>query len=884
MDQQQFDALARAFAIGSTRRVVLKGTALFAGLSLSGLPFLRPASLTNAQDGGAEATGVAGCEPAECPPGQVQSLDTCSCECPAIDCLPNYYLNPVTCQCYCSLSDSYVCPNPAQVYDNCACECANDECPGDALLDPDSCECYCPDNIACSPGEAPDPVTCECVCVLQCEGNQLLGERDCECYCENDDCDDPYILDDVACTCVCPPYFDCASPFVADRDACACVCSPEITCGDLFVLDPHICECVCAELVPCSDIHKLDPVTCKCLCRDESACPEPKVRDEESCECVCAPAISCPDGNPPNKETCLCGCESGQVKCGEKCVERCKPTEKLNAECECEEIVCPPERGLVCECGCPSGFSFYRDECVPACGPNQVLDYNCQCVCTPNIPCPVNKPLDPKSCSCVCDPIRCISEQTWDKESCKCVCKQVITCADGKIFSNETCGCVCPEAIACPEHQSINPATCTCTCGDVVCPTLKVVDQATCGCVCRTDRTCPGAAVINPKTCGCECKEKLACQKGEVFDTKACACVCTPGALLDTVIVPVAYFYQQTQITLRNGVHYRLRASGTFKAGPAPLDGGDAEYTFSTASPTDLTKVINKCGGVGNENDVGISINNPSYGPTKQPYWGPYNPTHIYEADWVGQDSPVNFMYKDCPPSESNVGELKVEIFCPSPIGDPVSTGGTSTPCIQECPPNKIPNNVCGCRCKPEIICSGGQILDPEACTCGCLLTATCGPGEVLDQTTCTCLCPPGNVIETIEVPCSGATVLSTTSLDIGVTYQLRAKGVCTIGFVRPYKDDVDAEYAFEPSDPTNLSLTRDRCPGQSNIQLGIGIDDSKVDGAKTPSWGAYSPAHEYTIDFAGKGAPISLNFHDCVYSDNKGSMTVEILCPKAVG
>ena len=136
--------------------------------------------------------------------------------------------------------------------------------------------------------------------------------------------------------------------------------------------------------------------------------------------------------------------------------------------------------------------------------------------------------------------------------------------------------------------------------------------------------------------------------------------------------------------------------------------------------------------------------------------------------------------------------------------------------------------------------------------------------------------------METVTVPCSGAPALSTTSLQAGVTYVLRASGTCTIAYVRPLAPDADAEYAFQPSDPGNLGWVTDICPGPSGYELGIGIDDATFDGTKTPKWGAYSPTHVYTIGFLGKGAPISVNYHDCVHRDNIGSLQVAIICPGA--
>jgi len=115
-----------------------------------------------------------------------------------------------------------------------------------------------------------------------------------------------------------------------------------------------------------------------------------------------------------------------------------------------------------------------------------------------------------------------------------------------------------------------------------------------------------------------------------------------------------------------------------------------------------------------------------------------------------------------------------------------------------------------------------------------------------------------------------------------GKHYILRASGTCTIGPPTDASpiDSSDAEYAFLPSDPFDLSSVVDRCGSRgANIEFGIGVDDPDIDSEKTPHWGDYNPSHVYSIDFVGKGATIGLNFHDCVYRDNEGELQVEIIC-----
>lgn len=129
---------------------------------------------------------------------------------------------------------------------------------------------------------------------------------------------------------------------------------------------------------------------------------------------------------------------------------------------------------------------------------------------------------------------------------------------------------------------------------------------------------------------------------------------------------------------------------------------------------------------------------------------------------------------------------------------------------------------------------------------------------------------PPGFVLqESIAVPVDGSSVVSATPLLSGVTYKIRASGRFTIG-PAPFGD---AEYFFD----TLNNLLGDTCPG---VDIGLGINDPVIDSNKLPLWGAFNPANEYTIDFIGLGAPIGLNYHDCVYTDNSGSLTVEVFAP----
>ena len=123
---------------------------------------------------------------------------------------------------------------------------------------------------------------------------------------------------------------------------------------------------------------------------------------------------------------------------------------------------------------------------------------------------------------------------------------------------------------------------------------------------------------------------------------------------------------------------------------------------------------------------------------------------------------------------------------------------------------------------------------------------------------------------ETITVPVDGSIVTSSTTLEGGIAYKLSASGSFVIGG----PGFADAEYAFNSS----FSTVVDHCFGlPSEVDFGIGVDDTIVDNVKSPFWGAFDPSHVYVVNLQGLGQPIMLNYHDCFYPDNSGSLTVEI-------
>lgn len=130
-------------------------------------------------------------------------------------------------------------------------------------------------------------------------------------------------------------------------------------------------------------------------------------------------------------------------------------------------------------------------------------------------------------------------------------------------------------------------------------------------------------------------------------------------------------------------------------------------------------------------------------------------------------------------------------------------------------------------------------------------------------------------LLETVTVPVDGSSVWATTSLVNGIIYKVRALGT----FNGAGSGNLgDAEYGNFSNPPGSVE---DNCYSDPNgTDLGIGINDTLNDNSKNPHWGAYSASHSYVVELAGQGATIGLNYHDCYYPDNSGSLTVEIWQP----
>lgn len=102
---------------------------------------------------------------------------------------------------------------------------------------------------------------------------------------------------------------------------------------------------------------------------------------------------------------------------------------------------------------------------------------------------------------------------------------------------------------------------------------------------------------------------------------------------------------------LANGVTYHLRASGTV-TNVIDAFQGDADY-YDFTNPKDD----------GCCEDIGLGIDDIVVDDhDTKPDWGPFNPTHIYEVEWVGEGRAITALFQDTFYG-NNIGTLKLEIL-----------------------------------------------------------------------------------------------------------------------------------------------------------------------------------------------------------------------------
>ena len=126
-----------------------------------------------------------------------------------------------------------------------------------------------------------------------------------------------------------------------------------------------------------------------------------------------------------------------------------------------------------------------------------------------------------------------------------------------------------------------------------------------------------------------------------------------------------------------------------------------------------------------------------------------------------------------------------------------------------------------------------------------------------------TAICQAGTQVGAVSVPGTGVTV-TTPVLQQGQRYRLRASGFWSSNAT--HVQDAFADFAF--ADPTTPVTTFE------GVRLGLSVDGGSAD-----FWGSYNTGHVYEREVVGQGVALSLRCSDKVFTDNSGSVLVEVRC-----
>jgi hypothetical protein len=119
--------------------------------------------------------------------------------------------------------------------------------------------------------------------------------------------------------------------------------------------------------------------------------------------------------------------------------------------------------------------------------------------------------------------------------------------------------------------------------------------------------------------------------------------------------------------------------------------------------------------------------------------------------------------------------------------------------------------------------------------------------------------------IETVTVNPNGVTVQSNNVLEEGANYLLKASGTFTYNSANAW---ADAEYYL-----LNGTTVKGDTEGSRPYVLDVSINGEPVN----DNWGEYNSEHTYSMEYTGTGQKLDFFIYDSVYTDNDGSITVEI-------
>ena len=134
--------------------------------------------------------------------------------------------------------------------------------------------------------------------------------------------------------------------------------------------------------------------------------------------------------------------------------------------------------------------------------------------------------------------------------------------------------------------------------------------------------------------------------------------------VIETFEVPTDETALVSKTILQDGKEYQLRSSGTFFIG-GPGDGlADTDY-FDFSNPPGSVMDGDATG----KDRIGLSIDGSILD------WGPFTPTHIYTATFVGKKAPIEILYLDTVYFD-NIGSLTLELIDPLMIVGDVNCDG----------------------------------------------------------------------------------------------------------------------------------------------------------------------------------------------------------------
>ena len=550
MDGQRFDALARAFALSPSRRVIMKSaiSGVFGAVALAFRHSPVKAALGDP------------CEfDTDCGPNEVCG-DFGTCDCANDDaCEPNQFCDDGSCingegaSCSFDLEcgEGFLCiegtctVSSAQCGDESSCFGLCEDCVGG------SCVAQCPQNRCCNDlsesGCCDSDQLCEDSFCRRVEGGGCETDRECitGTICIQGTC----TLSDAACNddSGCPGCHDCVAGSCVDQ--CA---DGLLWCGSFCAECCSNSDCVAGELCDSNSGRTCVPApTCQPVAGDDQCsipcgCPPPSVCCDDGLCHACCSTITCGSADAcidfvcqPGPDTCVTGDECGNYErcCEGECISTgaCCPTD---CPCGgCDDFGCF-ECGCDTDADCGDCESCDEGECVGNCSGEQVCCGDgdaavCADCCTPSHcgncqtcrggACVADCSVGEVCCGSgqICVGSECVNAPECDGAA---DCGACETCTDGLCVAG--CG---QDEVCCGEGQN---ASCEACCGNQDCADCQACVDNVCQDDCSTGDECCDAGFVCEETLCVpepECEVDADCGACESCSSGSCVSDCTDG-------------------------------------------------------------------------------------------------------------------------------------------------------------------------------------------------------------------------------------------------------------------------------------------------------------------------------------------------------------------